>query len=175
MPPRRMSKFTYVYILQSENDPVRFYVGCTRDLRTRLARHNAGNVRHTAKWLPWRLKTYIAFADGSSARKFEQETEIGLGQSVYKKTSLNSRALGDENSFDWWGGIRQTNFYRMLRPACSTILTNSHKARGGFSFFHATHPSVPTLGVRVRKTTLSCSSFFNCSGTMATPNPEATA
>jgi putative endonuclease len=42
-----MGSFTYVYILQSEADPERFYSGCTRDLRKRLGRHNTGEVRHT--------------------------------------------------------------------------------------------------------------------------------
>lgn len=56
-----MPQFVYVYILQSEVDPERFDTGCSRDLRARLLCHNAGKVSHTAKWKPWRLKTYLAF------------------------------------------------------------------------------------------------------------------
>jgi predicted GIY-YIG superfamily endonuclease len=52
----------YVYILQGV-DVADHYFGITDDLRNRLARHNAGEVSHTAKHLPWRLKTYIAFSD----------------------------------------------------------------------------------------------------------------
>jgi len=52
-----MGNFTYVYILQSGVDPERFYTGCTSDLRKRLAQHNNGDVPHTAKWKPWRIKT----------------------------------------------------------------------------------------------------------------------
>ena len=52
----------YVYILESE-DCEHFYVGVTDDLRTRLAKHNAGEVPHTSKYGPWRLRTYIAFDD----------------------------------------------------------------------------------------------------------------
>ena len=44
-----MSRFVYVYILQSEANPDRFYIGCARDLRERLRRRNAGEVLHTAK------------------------------------------------------------------------------------------------------------------------------
>jgi GIY-YIG catalytic domain len=40
-----MGAFTYVYILQSETYPDRFYVGQTQDLRTRLVQHNAGRFR----------------------------------------------------------------------------------------------------------------------------------
>jgi len=37
---------TYVYILQSLAVPERYYVGITGDLRSRLQRHNAGEVSH---------------------------------------------------------------------------------------------------------------------------------
>jgi len=40
-----------------------YYVATTDDLRARLARHNAAEVSHTRKYLPWRLKTYVAFSD----------------------------------------------------------------------------------------------------------------
>lgn len=56
-----MRQFTYVYILQSETGPTHFYTGRTNDLRQRLICHNADKVPHTAKWRPWRIKTYIAF------------------------------------------------------------------------------------------------------------------
>jgi hypothetical protein len=52
-----MGAFTYVYILQSETCPDRFYVGQTHDLRVRLVQHNAGRIRHTTKWKPWRIKS----------------------------------------------------------------------------------------------------------------------
>lgn len=37
---KKMSQFVYVYILQSDAAPDRFYVGCARDLKDRLRRHN---------------------------------------------------------------------------------------------------------------------------------------
>jgi predicted GIY-YIG superfamily endonuclease len=49
----------YVYILQSVADPDRFYIGITEDLRLRLKKHNAGEVSHTAKFLPWAIKTIL--------------------------------------------------------------------------------------------------------------------
>lgn len=58
-----MSQFLYVYILQRKSDSERFYTGCTRELRERLRKHNAGEVSHTAEWKPWRIKTYLAFSD----------------------------------------------------------------------------------------------------------------
>ena len=38
----------YVYILQSLESSEHFHVGITDDLKSRLARHNAGDVPHTA-------------------------------------------------------------------------------------------------------------------------------
>jgi predicted GIY-YIG superfamily endonuclease len=56
-----MGGFVYVYVLQSDLDPARFYTGCTEDLRARLSRHNSGDVPHTAKWKPWRIKSTSRF------------------------------------------------------------------------------------------------------------------
>ena len=55
--------FSYVYILQSIKSPEHYYVGHTEDLRDRLKRHNAGEVPHTSKQRPWRIKTAIAFPE----------------------------------------------------------------------------------------------------------------
>jgi predicted GIY-YIG superfamily endonuclease len=80
-----MASFTYVYILQSESDPSRFYTGRTHDLRARLDRHNSGKVPHTAKWKPWRIKTYIAFSNSTRAADFEHYLKIRVGPSFPKK------------------------------------------------------------------------------------------
>jgi len=44
--------FHYVYILVSESEPDRHYIGSTSDLNARLAAHNAGRVSHTSKYKP---------------------------------------------------------------------------------------------------------------------------
>ena len=80
-----MAQFTYVYILQSEMEPDRFYTGCTRDLRDRLDRHNSGKVSHTAKWKPWRLKTYIAMSNEDRARDLERYLKTSSGRAFAKK------------------------------------------------------------------------------------------
>ena len=77
-----MGHFTYVYILQSETDPKRFYAGCTRDLRERLNRQNSGKVLHTAKWKPWRIKTYIALSDEARARELERYLKSASGAAL---------------------------------------------------------------------------------------------
>lgn len=80
-----MGNFAYVYVLQSEADSRRFNTGCTRDLRKRLVRHNSGEVRHTSKWKPWRIKTYIAFFDNVQAKNFERYLKSSSGRAFLKK------------------------------------------------------------------------------------------
>lgn len=76
---------TYVYILQSISDPERFYVGATGDLRARLKKHNAGEVSHTSKYSPWRIKTYIAFTDEQKAFAFEKYLKSASGRAFATK------------------------------------------------------------------------------------------
>jgi predicted GIY-YIG superfamily endonuclease len=71
--------FHYVYILVSETDPARHYVGSTRDLQARLAAHNAVKVRHTAKHRPWRMETAVAFRCSEKASAFEKYLKSGSG------------------------------------------------------------------------------------------------
>ena len=66
--PRQPMK--YVYILESQ-DLEHFYVGITDDVPARLVKHNAGEVAHTSKYRPWKLKTYVAFSDEKQAFAFE--------------------------------------------------------------------------------------------------------
>lgn len=77
----------YVYILQSEQDAQHFYTGITDDLRTRLSKHNSGAVTHTAKYRPWRIKSYVAFADEDRAFAFEKYLKSGSGR-AFAKTRL---------------------------------------------------------------------------------------
>jgi len=75
----------YVYILQSEMQPDRFYVGSTTDLKRRLGEHNAGDSIHTNKFKPWKVKTYLAFEDHGRADTFEAFLKTGNGRAFAKK------------------------------------------------------------------------------------------
>jgi predicted GIY-YIG superfamily endonuclease len=74
----------HVYILQSEVGD-HFYTGLTADLRTRIGKHNAGEVPHTSKFKPWRLKTYVAFANEAQAVAFELYLKTPSGRAFAKK------------------------------------------------------------------------------------------
>jgi len=78
------SAMKYVYILESL-DSLHFYVGITDDLRARLAKHNAGEVPHTSKYGPWRMRTYFAFSDEARAFAFERYLKSGSGRAFAKK------------------------------------------------------------------------------------------
>ena len=77
--------FFYVYILQSEPAPEGFYVGFTEDLQARLKMHNSGQVSHTAKYRPWKIKTAIAFTDRQRAVEFERYLKSSSGRAFVKK------------------------------------------------------------------------------------------
>ncbi len=80
-----MTKFFYVYILQSKTEPQRFYTGFTYDLRTRLKQHNCGRIPHTAKWKPWQLKTYVALSNRDRAVRLERYLKSASGRAFVKR------------------------------------------------------------------------------------------
>ncbi|MFZ0396284.1 MAG: GIY-YIG nuclease family protein [Terracidiphilus sp.] len=73
----------YVYILQSLTGE-HYYTGITDDLVARLSKHNSGEVTHTSKFRPWRIKSYIAFADEARAIAFEDYLKSGSGRAFAK-------------------------------------------------------------------------------------------
>jgi hypothetical protein len=49
-----------------------------------LDKHNAGEVSHTVKCRPWRVKTYIAFSNEKQAFEFEKYLKSGSGRAFAK-------------------------------------------------------------------------------------------
>jgi len=79
----------YVYILQSETFPDKFYTGQTDDLKNRLKIHNAGLSVATKRYIPWKIVSYHAFADTQTALKFEKYLKSGSGQAFSKRHFRN--------------------------------------------------------------------------------------
>jgi len=75
----------FVYSIQSETNPDRYYVGLTLDVERRLEEHNAGKSIHTNKFRPWKLVSYTAFIDKSKAEKFEVYLKTSSGRAFAKK------------------------------------------------------------------------------------------
>ncbi len=70
----------YVYILQSIPYPEHHYVGSTKDLKKRLAEHNAGDTHHTNQFKPWKILSYHAFSAEIKAQRFERYLKTGSGR-----------------------------------------------------------------------------------------------
>ena len=83
-PQQAVATVKYVYIRESL-DGDHFYVGITDDVPARLVKHNAGEVPHTSKYRPRRVRTYIAFTDEKLAVAFERYLKSGSGRAFAKK------------------------------------------------------------------------------------------
>jgi predicted GIY-YIG superfamily endonuclease len=80
-----MTCFYYTYIIQSKTDPDRFHTGRTKELQERLITHNQGKCKHTSKYIPWKIKTAIAFTEEQRAIDFETYLKTSSGRAFAKK------------------------------------------------------------------------------------------
>jgi len=69
----------YTYILESEKKPGKRYIGHTSDLKQRLREHNSGRCEATHRFLPWKIKLYIAFETLAQSQHFERYLKSGSG------------------------------------------------------------------------------------------------
>ena len=69
----------YVYILYSRKLN-KFYIGYTKDLKSRFKKHNNGNVSYTSKGVPWILVYYQAFVEKLDAINEEKFLKTGKGR-----------------------------------------------------------------------------------------------
>ncbi len=69
----------YVYLIENASGQRRRYIGFSANLRQRLAEHNEGKLPNTARYLPWRLVTYLAFSTKTAALSFERYLKSGSG------------------------------------------------------------------------------------------------
>ena len=80
----RKSMF-YTYILRSLSHPDQRYIGSTSDLKSRLIKHNSGEVPHTSKFKPWKIEAYFAFETNEKAVAFEAYLKTGSGHAFAKR------------------------------------------------------------------------------------------
>jgi putative endonuclease len=78
----------YVYIIQSISHPDKRYVGCSNNIKKRLANHNSGTTPHTRKHKPWELIICICFKNKDKAIEFESYLKSGSGRAFSKKRFL---------------------------------------------------------------------------------------
>ena len=75
----------FVYILRSEADPERHYVGTTGDVPERLEWHNGGPCGYTVRYRPWRVVVSMEFPDEQSAVRFERYLKSASGRAFSKR------------------------------------------------------------------------------------------
>ncbi len=74
-----------VYILRSESDRSRHYVGLTNDVSGRLDWHNDGPSGHTVSHRPWSLVVSMEFQTEKDAVRFEKYLKSGSGRAFAKR------------------------------------------------------------------------------------------
>ena len=74
-----------LYVLRSESDPSRQYVGITNDVRSRLVWHNHGPTGHTLTGRPWSLIVVMEFSSERDAVRFEKYLKSGSGRAFAKR------------------------------------------------------------------------------------------
>lgn len=73
----------YVYILRCVDG--KYYVGCTKDFKDRIARHRRGEVKYTSSRLPVEVVTVIALPDKYKALQLEDYLKTGSGRAFSLK------------------------------------------------------------------------------------------
>ncbi|MCC6372622.1 MAG: GIY-YIG nuclease family protein [Bacteroidia bacterium] len=75
----------FVYIIVSEINGLRFYVGMTANIDTRLKEHNSGKTKSTKGYIPWSLFFYETFKTRQEARGREIYYKSGTGKEKIKR------------------------------------------------------------------------------------------
>ena len=75
----------FVYILRSESDPSRHYVGRSSNVDERLDWHNAGPSGYTVQHRPWSTVVSLEFRDERAAAHFERYLKSGSGRAFAKR------------------------------------------------------------------------------------------
>lgn len=78
----------YTYILLSPKSHL-FYIGSTKNLKTRLQLHNTGQVKATKPNIPWHLIWYCGFLTEREAKNFERYLKTGSGRAFAYKRLLS--------------------------------------------------------------------------------------
>jgi predicted GIY-YIG superfamily endonuclease len=75
----------FVYILRSDADPARHYVGIASNPKERLDWHNGGPCGYTVAHRPWSIAVSIEFPTEREACRFERYLKSGSGRAFTKR------------------------------------------------------------------------------------------
>lgn len=76
----------YVYFLELSNSNI--YVGFSSTLKQRVRAHSEGKVLATSRFLPVKLKSYVAVASKEKAADLEKYFKTGSGKAIACKRFL---------------------------------------------------------------------------------------
>ena len=79
----------YTYVLFSEKFD-RLYIGQTEDLTKRIESHNAGLVKSTKHYIPWRIIHFEEFYSRAEEMKKEKQLKSGSGREYLRKEVLTA-------------------------------------------------------------------------------------
>ncbi len=74
-----------VYVIRSDAEASRQYVGITNDVWSRLEWHNHGPSGHTLTGRPWSLVVAMEFSSERDAVAFEKYLKSGSGRAFAKR------------------------------------------------------------------------------------------
>ena len=77
-----MNYFVYFLVSEKNND---LYVGSTEDVKKRVGLHNAGKVKSTKAYRPWRLLGFERYESRSEAVKRERFFKAHQQKEILKK------------------------------------------------------------------------------------------
>jgi putative endonuclease len=75
----------FVYVLRSESEPTRHYVGITANVDDRLEWHTHGPSGQTFRHRPWSVIVVVEFIDEETAIRFECYLKSGSGRAFAKR------------------------------------------------------------------------------------------
>lgn len=74
-----------VYVLRSDTDPSKHYVGITNNVQNRLEWHNNRPSGHTVSFRPWSIVVSMEFPSERDAVRFEKYLKSGSGRAFTKR------------------------------------------------------------------------------------------
>jgi putative endonuclease len=75
----------FVYVLRSNRDPDRHYVGIASNVDDRLDWHNFGPCGHTTDHRPWSVVVVVEFPTEQQAVRFEKYLKSGSGRAFARR------------------------------------------------------------------------------------------
>ena len=74
----------YTYILKSQKNNS-YYIGSCQDTKERIIEHNAGRVKSTRRYLPWKLVYFEKYDTLKEARQRERQIKSWKKRSAIEK------------------------------------------------------------------------------------------